>query len=373
MLTMPVMKKPLNALENPVPLNIKKGPPRFMNSRKHWTVGEEVLNGNNGTIPENMLRADAVLVQSRDSSRIKYGVSSHRDYINETFRPPIERMEDREPLSRMPRGIVWGRVNPEVAFEPNNSTLSEMDKYFTNRIKDTRVNPEFSMEMGGPVGKPITQHRYRPEIPKHMVVSHNFARVDTPVLQTVQLEKKMVDISGYAGVTSVVAGGSVEAPLGHEDLVYGDKKSAYGLSGGEYDYRAHLKAAPEMRIADKTRVAGTAGVSVEYEAFSDIGITMMKHKQAPTAESLARVEIGYTPDTEKLFISSREKVQSAGPSGSSGKESVYKDNAFRMTQNRKEKHSALQQMGCRNTPEGMGRGRSLDSPMGISVVTKKLK
>ena len=371
---MPVMKKPMNALENPIAPNIKKGPPRFMNSRKYWTVGEEVLNGNNGTIPENMLRADAVLVQSRDSSRIKYGISSHRDYINETFRPPIERMEDREPLSRMPRDIVWGRINPEVEwFEPNNSTLSETDKYFTNRIKDTRVNPEYSMEMGGPVGKPITQHRFRPDIPKHMVVSRNFARVDTPVLQTVDLEQKMVEVSGHSGVTSVLRGASVEAPLGHQDLVYGDKKSAYGFSGGVYDYKTHLRAAPEIRVADKMRLAGTAGVSVQYEAFSDIGVSMMKHKQAPTAEALSRMEVGYTPDTEKLFISSREKVRSAGPSGSSGKESVYKDNAFRMTQNRKEKHLALQQTSCRNNPEGMGRGRSIDTPMGISIATKKSK
>jgi hypothetical protein len=135
------MKKPLNQLNNPIYPDIKQAYPEFKWSGKHWMVdaGRTLIETEN--VPQML--GDSVLVQSRDYNQTIYGKSSHRDYVNEEFRPPLLRQEDYLPLSRQPRPRVTPRTNPGTAhdsgtsgYRAQNDTVSEVHKYITDRIKD---------------------------------------------------------------------------------------------------------------------------------------------------------------------------------------------------------------------------------------------
>lgn len=139
------LRKPLNQLINPTSPDIRKQPLRFVWSRKYWKVspGDVTL----GIEPDTQhTLGNAVRVVSKDSSRIRYGVSSHRDYVNKAFRPPLETMLDYLPLNRQPRGLVQPRAaNPGSAHESGgyraqNFNLNNVDGYLTDRVKEGELN-----------------------------------------------------------------------------------------------------------------------------------------------------------------------------------------------------------------------------------------
>jgi hypothetical protein len=143
------MKKPLNMLEGPVYPDIRQELPQFKWSRKHWKVdaGRTMLEMEK--LPQ-FVEGGGVLVQSRDyNKQFAYGVSSHRDYVNETFRPPLLDRDDYLPLSRIPRPIVVPRINPGTAFDDQtafayqNEKPSEIYAFMTDRIKDSQWRPTF--------------------------------------------------------------------------------------------------------------------------------------------------------------------------------------------------------------------------------------
>src|SRR5271154_1968142 len=98
------LKKPLNALDNPVYPDIRSTGPRFYDSGKHWTVD----------VGKTMSQVEfqpgyldyALLAQERDYNQRIYGKSSNKDVVNKAFRPPLITLEDTLPLNRIPRGAV---------------------------------------------------------------------------------------------------------------------------------------------------------------------------------------------------------------------------------------------------------------------------
>lgn len=368
MLLNPAMKRPLNTLENPVYPNIKKGPPRFINSRKHWVVDDTVISA---SVPEDYALQDAVLYQSRDQSRITYGVSSHRDYVNEEFRPPIQTMEDLEPLSRLRRKTVWGRINPSVeGFEPNNNTPQSLQKYFTKGIKDVRSRPEQSREMGSIVGRPEYTKKFKIEIPKHAVVSQPSVRFDTPLIRDYTFEEKITQrgdsgVSGYSTLMEQVGA----SPHGQEKILGTRKIGVQGLSYSERPI-SQVMAAPEHKYGEKMNMAGTASISVEYEPYSELGVSMKSYKEPITAQALSRSEYGYVPDTSDILVQKRVFKKAEGNLRTEKRLLVTKDGKFH--QIRREKPKALQtQMGM-IVPDGMHRTKFLD-PTSISICTKKIR
>ena len=110
------IKKPLNMIENPVYPDIKKGPPRFVWSRKYWQVDPGATMRD--TEPITQFIEPAVLAQSRDYNKTVYGQSSHKDIVNAAFRPPLlDYYEDIGPLNRIPATTkaIIPHINPSTA------------------------------------------------------------------------------------------------------------------------------------------------------------------------------------------------------------------------------------------------------------------
>lgn len=144
------LKKPLNMIEGPIYPDIKKGPPRFVWSKKAWKADSSVLLN---TEPITQFIEPAILVQSRDYNQTVYGKSSHRDIVNANFRPPLlDPYEDNYALTRIPvttRAII-PHINPGTADHGNGTSgytsknnFIESVKALTDRISTAGSRPTF--------------------------------------------------------------------------------------------------------------------------------------------------------------------------------------------------------------------------------------
>ena len=149
------LKKPLNAIENPIFPDIKKGPPRFVWSRKHWQVDPGAVMRD--TEPYTHFYDDAVLAQSRDYNKTVYGQSSHKDIVNANFRPPmISYYEDVGPLNRVPATIhaIIPHINPGTAdhdgYAAKNERNTDIVGALTDRVSGGEWRPTFYAPMEVP-------------------------------------------------------------------------------------------------------------------------------------------------------------------------------------------------------------------------------
>jgi hypothetical protein len=154
------LKKPLNMMETPVFPDIRKAPPRFVDSGKAWKVsaGQVLLDTQDNT----QFYSDAILPLSRNSNDYIYGVSSGKTVVNKAFRPPLRTMEDDLPLSRQPRPAIVPRLNPTTTtlagnnrFETQNETKPDMQKYITDKVKDAYIRPTMYLPMSTPVDNSV--------------------------------------------------------------------------------------------------------------------------------------------------------------------------------------------------------------------------
>lgn len=150
-------KKPLNMLENPIKPDIKKEPPRFAWSGKHWNVdtGSTLLD----TEPYTQFIEPSILTQSRDYNKTIYGQSSHRDIVNAEFRPPyIDQFEDLQPLTRIPvkTKAIIPHTNPgtdsdgTAGYLARNQRISNVESALTDRIKNKEWRPTFFSPIESP-------------------------------------------------------------------------------------------------------------------------------------------------------------------------------------------------------------------------------
>ena len=124
-----IMKKPLNMLQNPVLPDIRQGPPIFQWTGKHWNVdvGKVLIE----TEHSPQLVESSILVQSRDyNKQTAYGRSSHKDVVNENFRPPlIDPIVDLQPLSRLKHPQSFVRLNPGTPHAGFTSELQDNQSF----------------------------------------------------------------------------------------------------------------------------------------------------------------------------------------------------------------------------------------------------
>lgn len=267
------IKKPLNPMSLPVRPNIKKGPPRFQWSRKHWRVdeGETSRNITNGNI-QNFV-GDAVLLQSRNYNKQRYGIRSHRDYVDEFSRPPIQTIEDIEPLSRQRRKPVWGRINPYVEwFQQDNKTIQDQGAYLTDRIKgDTQLRPTYIADVGGPVEHKQVARELKPDLPQYSVVSGynpEYQEKVKPLIDNDKFIRERISVGGISGNATYLEGGTLEAPLGTDYVLTDKKRTTPYVSKGDVGYGNYGNKDP---------------MNIRLE------------KKLPTASVLARVDIGFVP------------------------------------------------------------------------------
>ena len=158
------LKKPMNMLENPVYPDIKKGPPRFVWSRKHWNV--DVGATLRDTEPFIQFIEPAVLAQSRSYNTTVYGQSSHKDIVNAEFRPPLlSPYEDLGPLTRVPATIhaIIPRINPSTAghgsgtsgYTAKNERVADVAGALTDRVKAGEWRPTFYAPMEVPMDNSV--------------------------------------------------------------------------------------------------------------------------------------------------------------------------------------------------------------------------
>jgi len=255
------MKQPLNMLENPIYPNIRKELPQFKSSGKHWTVGPEVILNHHD---ETQMYQNAILPVSRDFVTRQYGVSSHRSYVNKAFRPPLIRMEDTMSLSRQPRPATSGRINPSLSnaagsniFSTQNSTISNIQGYLTDGIKDAYVRPTaFCPIQQGPLDNsilPDLELKLNGNATKCPTISvapiNSYRQIDGETNISYMLDDKTPSHSYHSGVNnSVTLDGEINsdynfssnvpltsAAAGYESGIYVD-----GNVNTEYEYETKL-------------------------------------------------------------------------------------------------------------------------------------
>jgi len=150
------LKKALNTMEGPIQPDIRQAPPRFVNAGKHWTVdtGQTILD-----LHDHAQTWDsAVLVESRAHNMQQYGISTHRDYVNNAFRPPLLRQEDVYfALSRQPRDPTTPHMNPgtdgvNTGFLAQTSTPNNIEKHIQSKVAHGYLRPTYDCpEMSTPI------------------------------------------------------------------------------------------------------------------------------------------------------------------------------------------------------------------------------
>jgi hypothetical protein len=175
------IKRPLNALDNPVYADIRNKPPRFYKTRPFWQVD---VGKTQQQIEFDVDRLDyAILAQPRDYSERIYGKSSHKDVVNKAFRPPLLTQEDLLPLNRIPRGLTVPHTNPYTSWYhmmPEDTqlltrftTTTDQEHYTTTKVRHGYAPPTFyrPIHTGGGVGGVVSDFKVKLKVPQTSVAT----------------------------------------------------------------------------------------------------------------------------------------------------------------------------------------------------------
>jgi len=276
------LKKPMNVIEAPEYPDIRKAPPRFVWTKKHWTVDTGRTMAEIEHIPQ--LQEAAILYQSYDyGSQHLYGKRpTYTAFVNKEFRPPLIEMEDIMPLSRIPRPVVVPRINPGGAHASGNSTFAEqninlpgVEKYLTDRVKVGELRPTF------------------------------FCPIDMPQDNSVlpDLEVKMPPISGMAGYKFPSAIDSRSQSLQQSSDMKLDYKKfnpsvATSITPVKLDARDGRQDSIKLdyNTPQVSATAGTRGMSIE--GFTPVDLSLDYH----TPQVSATAGYNSRPGTGVTFI-----------------------------------------------------------------------
>jgi hypothetical protein len=239
------MKRPANMMENPIYPDIKQGPPLFKSAGKYWVANPaDVLRETETERPS--FYNDAILAQNRDyNKQWAYGIDYHKDVVNKAFRPPIRSYEDNFALSRVPRDFVVPRINPSTvsdggttAYEAQNTSFNDLDKYVNDRIKVGIARPTFY----APVSMPL-DNSVLPDLQlKRPFISASagyepFVLIDAP-LPDATLDFNRGTVSGESGVVMPYV---MDAPNAMEGLELQTNRDFISVTAGQqYDFTPTL-------------------------------------------------------------------------------------------------------------------------------------
>lgn len=244
------LTKPLNQIEGPVYPDIKKGPPRFVWSRKHWRVDA------GATIrelePYTKFFEPAILAQSRDYNKRVYGQSSHREIVNAEFRPPlVEPWENIRPINRIPctTQAIVPHVNPGGGdYRAKNERINNVESALTDRIEGGQWRPTFYAPMSLPE--------------------------DNSVLP--DLETKLPSVSVTAGwkMPSISRPSGVDKPWSGDPTLTNEKTTTPLDAGWQTDFRANGPTGLEdLELYDsRPQVSAGAGYTTSVRMDGDTGL-----------------------------------------------------------------------------------------------------
>ena len=185
-------KRPLNNLEVSIFPDIRKAPPRFVWTKKHWNVD---VGRTLAEVEHTPFQDHAILYQSYDYGR-QHAYGKHPTYnafTNKEFRPPLIERDDILPLSRIPRPVTAIRINPGTAnptgnnaFADQQNMLQGIEKYISNRVKEGQIRPTFFSPMEMPVDNSILPDLETKLPPTSASASFSFpsiGKVDRPDLE----------------------------------------------------------------------------------------------------------------------------------------------------------------------------------------------
>ena len=233
------IKKPLNAIENPVFPDIKKAPPRFVWSRKHWQVDPGAVLRD--TEPYVQFIEPAILAQSRDYNKTVYGQSSHKEIVNANFRPPLIRQyEDLEPLTRIPAKVnpVLPHINPGTAghdggtsgYTAKNQRSNDIESALTDRIKSGEMRPTFYAPMDVPIDNSVLPDLEAKLPPISVHSGWQFPSYNTQEHPEIDLgEEKIEALPIQTGFTPSF---TIDGPHGFENYQAHENRPTYSATAG---------------------------------------------------------------------------------------------------------------------------------------------
>lgn len=272
------LKKPLNMLEGPIYADIRRGPPRFVNSGKAWNVDVGRTMIETSHIPQFYAEPN-VLVQSRDyNSQHAYGKSSFKDVINDHYRPPLITMEDNMPMTRIPRPIVVPNINPGTAhesgtnaFSAQNSTPSGIDSKLTDRIKTKEWMPTFYAPLDMPQDNAILPD-LEVKVPSYSAsAGFVFPQTFAPPPQEVKSDFQKLEPILDSGTTTQLV---FDYPSSLQDLELETKMPNVSVtSGKEYPYNSTFNVIDYELENNRPDVSVSAGYNSGYTT----GIAPVEH------------------------------------------------------------------------------------------------
>lgn len=245
------LKKPLNVLTQPVFPDIRKGPPEFKWSGKHWKVDTGATLRDTETFTQ--FSDPAVLAVSRDYNKTIYGQTSFKNIVNAEFRPPLSNVyEDDGPLNRLPWKLqaVVPRINPGTAWGPSgtssytadNDRTTEIPKAITDKIKVARTRPTIYCPIDIPLDNSVLPD-FQTTIPNVSAFSGWYIPVEPAI------EHKQFELNEK--ITTGLNPGSTTS------FTYSDMSNSEGYK------------LPDIH----PRASATAGTNVDYNFFSGVDVT----------------------------------------------------------------------------------------------------
>lgn len=151
-MAIPVMRQPLNLIENPVNPSdyIVRDPPRSISSGKAYHVNVGHVLRSTG-VEENVAeRSGAILTIPYDKNQTRYGTSSTKFVVNKNFRPKlIPPKELSYSLSRMPVDEVEGRINPMGGtYRPDVTGTIHVEPAIKRDVLVTSIPATYVVNMG---------------------------------------------------------------------------------------------------------------------------------------------------------------------------------------------------------------------------------
>jgi len=275
------IKKALNQLEGPIYPDIKKGPPRFKWSGKHWLADPAVMRD---TEQITQFYEPAILAQARDYNQTVYGQSSHKDIVNAAFRPPlIDPIEDIYPLTRIPATskTIIPRINPGTAFadgtsgySARNQRINNIEKHLTDRIKAGEWRPTFFAPIDVPVDNSVLPDLEMTIPSVSASAGYIFPTFDAPTPE-VQLDYEQINPLLDPGKTTTV---TIDGSSGREGIeLYDNRPQVSATAGVNTPVQINGPTQETFLYLPENRpqVSATAGMNTPLQLNGDIVETQL--------------------------------------------------------------------------------------------------